>query len=82
MLRPTVIQVEPLPRYRLLLAFDNGERKMFDVTPLIQGEWYGKLKDMSYFNRVEADGFTVVWPDGQDLCPDDLYYNSSASKEA
>lgn len=23
--------------------------------------------------RVSTDGFTVVWPDGQDLCPDEIY---------
>ncbi len=34
---------------------------------------YGMLKDMSYFRRVSTDGFTVVWPEGQDICPDELY---------
>ena len=47
--------------------------KEFDVRPYIMGEWYERLKDPSYFRAVMVDGYTVCWPEGQDLCPDDLY---------
>lgn len=45
----------------LEIEFSNGEQREFDVKPYIKGEWYGKLRDVSYFNAVETDGFTVVW---------------------
>jgi hypothetical protein len=32
-----------------------------------KGSWYGMLKDENYFRRVSTDGFTVVWPEGQDI---------------
>ena len=32
-----------------------------------------KVHDRNYFNAVETDGYTVVWPEGQDICPDELY---------
>ena len=73
MLRPTAKIVIAKDNYILGIEFDNGEQKEFDVKPYIRGEWYGKLKDSSYFKAVETDGFTVVWPDGQDICPDELY---------
>ena len=73
MLRPTAVKVSPIEDYSLNITFDNGEVKIFDVKPYIKGSWYGMLKDRDYFNRVSTDGFTVVWPDGQDLCPDELY---------
>lgn len=57
----------------LEVTFDNGETKVFDVKPYIKGTWYGQLEDEFYFGAVTADGYTVVWPDGQDLCPDELY---------
>jgi hypothetical protein len=76
MLRPTVTNVSPLPDYYLKLVFDNGEVKKFDVKPYIRGTWYGRLQDKAYFTAVKPDGFTVVWPDGQDLCPDELYEDS------
>lgn len=73
MLRPTAIQVEAVRPYELVVLFDNGEKKRFDVAPYIKGEWYGRLHSLEYFRRVRTDGYTVVWPDGQDLCPDELY---------
>ena len=51
----------------------SKRRKEFDVKPYIRGEWYGKLHDRNYFNAVETDGYTVVWPEGKDICPDELY---------
>lgn len=74
MLRPTAIQVEAICEYKIMVTFDNGEKKCFDVEPYIKGEWYGRLRSLEYFKRVSTDGFTVVWPDGQDICPDELYY--------
>ena len=76
MLRPTAIKVVPQSNTTLIITFDDASVKIFDVAPYIKGSWYGKLKDPLYFNRVKTDGFTVVWPDGQDICPDELYYNS------
>lgn len=77
MLRPTVIEVKPLEDYSLILRFDNGEERKFNVKPYIQGSWYGMLEDKSYFRSVKPNGFSVEWVDGQDLCPDELYYESS-----
>ena len=76
MLRPTVTHVDPQADYVLNLTFDNGEVKEFDVKPYIRGSWYGELADVSYFMSVKPDGYSVVWANGQDLCPDELYYNS------
>jgi hypothetical protein len=73
MLRPTAVSVQAICKYQILVQFDNGEKKCFDVEPYIKGDWYGKLKDYEYFKRVSTDGFTVVWSDGQDICPDELY---------
>ena len=75
-MRPTAIKVVPQSNKTLIITFDDASVKIFDVAPYIKGSWYEKLKDPLYFNRVKTDGFTVVWPDGQDICPDELYYNS------
>lgn len=75
-MRPRAIHVKPQDDYRLLVTFDNGERRVYDVTPLISGDWYGKLRDPSFFNTVHIAGLSVEWADGQDVCPDDLYYSS------
>lgn len=77
MLRPKPVDVKPLKNYLLSILFDNGERKIFDVKPLITGSWFGELKDLSTFNTVTISGNTVEWINGQDICPDDLYYLST-----
>ncbi|MCQ4638041.1 DUF2442 domain-containing protein [Anaerovorax odorimutans] len=78
MLRPVAQKVVPVSDYQIMIEFDNGERKLFDVKPYIKGEWYEELGDESYFKSVAADGFTVCWPHGQDLCPDEIYFDSVA----
>ena len=75
MLRPTVTKVIPEKNYQLLLEFNNGELKLFDVKPYIKGTWFGKLSNEMYFKTVRTNGFNIEWQDGQDICPDDLYYN-------
>ena len=77
MLRPTAVKVTVSNDYNIILQFDNGEIKKFDVKPYIKGEFYGQLSELEYFSLVKTDGFTVVWPNGQDICPDELYQLST-----
>ena len=76
MLSPKVLNVEPLIGYKVMLLFDTGEQKIFDVTPYISGDWFGKLKDETFFNTVRIVGNTIVWADGQDIAPHELYDHS------
>ena len=78
MLRPTVINAIPKDDYKLVLSFDNGEMKVFDVKPYITGSWFGKLISKNYFVTVKTNGVNVEWPDGQDIWHDDLYFNSKS----
>lgn len=80
MLRPKPVRVEPLDNYCLLISFSNGEDKIFDVKPMISGSWFGELQDKSIFDTVKISGNTVEWVNGQDVCPDDLYYLSVSKK--
>jgi len=80
MLSPRVISVKPLPDYKLYLTFENGEEKIFDVRPYMEGDWYGKLRQSDFFQTVHADGHGVVWADGQDIAPHELYENSIPSR--
>lgn len=76
MLRPTATSVQALSDYVLRLEFDNGETGLFDVKPYIKGEWFGELADEANFMTVFTNGITVEWANGQDICPDELYYGS------
>ena len=76
MLRPKATKVSALSGYRLKITFDNGEVKVFDVSPYIKGSWFGELADSELFKSVRINGTSVDWSGGQDICPDDLYYES------
>ena len=76
MTTPHATHVTPLPDYELLIRFENGETRVFDVKPYIQGSWFGQLRDENLFKQVAISGLSVEWPDGQDICPDRLYEDS------
>lgn len=75
-----VIEVKPLSDYRILLTFENGERKVFDVKPLLDKPHWHELKDVSLFNTVKVWEGTVQWIHGQDICPDWLYTDGERQK--
>ncbi|OLN33835.1 DUF2442 domain-containing protein [Desulfosporosinus metallidurans] len=69
-----VIEVEPLNNYKILITFENSEKKIFDVSTLINSRprWQ-ELKNIELFNTVKVWEGTVRWIDGQDICPKWLY---------
>ncbi len=70
---PRLQDVTPLKNYKLLLSFENCKNKIFDVNPYIEGDWFGKLRDIHYFSTVHVSGKTVEWEGGQDIAPHELY---------
>jgi len=70
---PVVLEVVPQEDYCVLVTFETGEIKKFDVKPYICGEWYGMLNDINVFNTVRPCGNTIEWSDGQDIAPHELY---------
>lgn len=68
-----LISVTPMEDYKILIAYDNFEKRIFDVKPYISGSWYGKLSDYNFFKTVRVSGKTVEWADGQDIAPHELY---------
>jgi hypothetical protein len=80
MLQPKIVSLEALSDYRLQLYYETGEEKIFDVTPYICGDWYGRLRDKEYFAtvRILPGGIGIHWADGQDIAPHELYDASTA----
>ena len=76
MIRPKAIKVEPRPDYFLLVTFNNKEERLFDVKPYLDFKPFDELKNTTLFNTVKPAGLSIEWLHGQDICPDELYYNS------
>jgi len=74
-MRPSIISVVGKPNKILELEYSNGEIRLFDVKPYIEGSWFGELNDDSYFNAVHIvnNGRGIEWSNGQDIAPHELY---------
>ena len=71
------IAVKPLQDYRLLITFDNKEKRVFDVAPYLSDKYFASLNNNAVFNSVKVNDISVEWTGGIDMCPDELYYNST-----
>ena len=76
MSNPKVVAVEPEETTSLVLAFANGERRRFDVTPYLDKGIFRELRNPAYFRRVRAVSGYVTWPHDQDFSWDTLYLES------
>ena len=72
------VDVKPIDDFRLILTFDNGEARLFDVTPYLDDVFFSPLRDVKVFNTVRVNPISIEWDGGIDICPDELYYNSEA----
>ena len=77
-MRPTVKTVQANSDYTLSLLFDNGEKRIFDVKPYLDGAGFLELRDMRLFKTVKICDDTIQWIHDQDFCPDTLYLESKA----
>ncbi len=72
-----VISVQPQSEHRLLLEFENHERRIFDVAPYLEIGVFHQLKDKRLFNAVHIEGGTIAWPGEIDIAPETLYWEST-----
>lgn len=64
--------VEP---YVLDVRFDDGRSVRINFEPVLHGELYGPLRNISVFEQVKIDPEvkTLVWPNGADFNPSTLH---------
>lgn len=75
-MNPRISEVTAIEGYRLRILFDNGEQGLYDCSGLLNFGVFQEFRDKRYFERAKAVDGTVVWPHGQDICPDTLYLDS------
>jgi len=82
MLQPRILNVEPVEEYKLKLNYETGEVRIFDVSPYIDGDWFGELRNKGYFRTVKIipGGSGIEWSNGQDISPHELYEMSELIK--
>lgn len=73
-----VVSVTPTTDFKLLLEFENGEHRVFDMVPLMNKKPFDQLRDPARFTQAYVDYGTVVWPRNIDIAPETLYDRSKA----
>jgi hypothetical protein len=70
-----VNSLEIVAPYSLRLRFDDDTELTIDFRPVLAGEIYRPLRDLSLFNQVRIDPevHTLVWPNGADFDPATLH---------
>lgn len=79
---PNPIEVRAIEKYKLYIKFKNGEEKVLDMEENLKKNYYKKLTDYEYFKNVKISktGITIEWKDGEDISPENLYYDSNSIK--
>ncbi len=71
-----VVKVKVEPGYLLRLEFENGEKRVFDMSAYMDKRPFVRIKDFSLFALAKVDYGTVVWPGNIDIAPETLYDRS------
>lgn len=79
-MKPRVSKVKPLSNYQLELTFNTDEVRIFDVKPYLNKGIFKELKEPDIFYQVRESLGSILWPNGQDFCPDILYEESTIQK--
>lgn len=70
------IMVKALENFLLYIKFKNGEEKIYDMKELLKFDYYKDLRDRNIFKQVKVFGITLLWPTGQDIAPEKIYFDS------
>lgn len=68
-----VIDVDYIENYKLLVTFNDKQKKLVDLCPYLTGEVFGELLDKSKFTQFALTRITIEWANGADLASEFLY---------
>lgn len=70
-----VVNVNVVAPYTLEIEFSDTTKQVIDFLPVLNGELFEPLRDLSIFNLVKIDeeAHTIIWPNGADFDPATLH---------
>lgn len=75
---PSVKEVVPRDDYTLSIVFENGEKGILDMKPLLDFGVFQRIKDYQTFRQVRVSFDTIEWNCGVDLDPEYVYAKCNA----
>ena len=70
-----VIEARYVRDYVVWVRFRDGNSGAVDLEQVLHGPIFEPLKDPAYFANfsINADFYTLCWPNGADIAPESLY---------
>ncbi|MCG8634155.1 MAG: DUF2442 domain-containing protein [Desulfobacterales bacterium] len=61
----------------IIVTFDNGEIKQYDISKLLSNDMFSPLNDQAFFKnvKVEPGGYAVYWNEMIDISEYELWKN-------
>lgn len=79
---PDIIGVKALENYLIYLMYETKEEKIYDMKKLInKNKFYKNLLNKQYFKAIKIRGDSIEWSDGEDVSPENLYFESIDLKD-
>ena len=72
----SVKDVQATDDHKLILTFENSEKRCLDVSEFFELGRFAELKDIKEFKKVRVTFDTIEWENGLDLDPEFLYEKS------
>ena len=79
-MNPYVKSIQLKDDHCLLLTFENGEKRLFDLKPYLDKPIFARLKNAALFKTARVVSGSVEWQGEIDLSYDTLYLESKAVK--
>jgi hypothetical protein len=77
---PKILSANIHRDYKLLIKFDNQQKKEYDFLPLLEKPMFYPLKDKRLFNKfhIEKGGYALIWNEFIDISEYELWCNGKS----
>ena len=77
-----VKNVQAIDGYKLIVTFENDEKRILDMVPYLEVGKFTELKNKSLFNSVRVHFDSIEWANRMDLDPEFIYQKSRKYEKA
>ena len=77
---PKIHCAKAINHHVLSIEFNNGEKKLYDISPLLTKEMFLPLQNPDFFKnvQVEAGGYAVFWNEEIDISEYELWIHGTS----
>ena len=72
---PKIHSAKAIDDHTLLIEFNNSDKKIYDITSLLEKEMFTPLKDFAFFRNVQVEngGYAIYWNENIDISEYELW---------